>query len=385
MPVYRLIAILCFSLATACQSRSQTPASGTSPSPNPPDCDCCVFDQQHAHDYRARLAPDTAAGTPLVISGTVYESDGKTPAPNVLMYFYHTNARGRYAKLGTEDRSTHAWWHGYCRGWLKTDARGQYQIMTIRPGPYPGKEIPAHIHFYVQAPTQRSCYYLSDFVFTDDPLVTDSYWYKTETQEGFLRYGGVALMSRNDTLVGHRDIQLLPQYDRAGMESGLSVGAECPAFDPVHVWGPDRGKQTCPMCRYGRGRGVMIWTRSITSDTLRQMARFWETQLQKSASGPAESSASDPLKAFIIYTNPEKRPVAEVQQLLEKFATASGLQNVSVLYVPSPDDRSTAFLYAVNPAVTTTVLGYNKRRVVSRFIDPAATPEALRQQRLSIE
>lgn len=374
---------LCFLLATACQSHSQSPVSRTSApaSIDPPGCDCCVFDERHPTDWRVRIAPDTAAGTPLKISGTVYESDGKTPARNVLMYFYHTNARGYYAKLGSEDRRSHAWWHGYCRGWLKTNDRGQYQLTTVRPGSYPDKDVPAHIHFYVKAPSQRTCYYLSDFVFADDPLVTDSYWAKTETNEGFLRYGGVALTARKDTLTGHRDIRLLPQYDRVPGESGLLVGDNCPAFDPVHVWGPDRHKQTCPMCAYGRGRGVLIWTRSVSSDTLRRMARFWETQLQAEGKSPGGA----PLKAFIIWTNPDRKPAQEVEQLLETFATENGLAKVAVLYVPSPDDRSTAFLYSINPAVTMTVLGYKKREVVSRFIDPPATEKALATQRLSVE
>ena len=377
----RFLTVLSFLLATACQSNSQSSVSAPAVA-NPPDCDCCVFDERHPTSWQTRIAPDTAKGQPLTISGTVYESDGKTPARNVLMYFYHTNAQGRYAKLGTENRSSHAWWHGYCRGWLKTNDAGQYQITTIRPGPYPNRDIPAHIHFYVNAPTQKTCYYLSDFVFADDPLVTESYWYKTEISEGFLRYGGVPLTNRHDTLVGHRDIRLLPQYDRKPAQSGLLVGDECPAFDPAHVWGPDRGKRTCPMCAYGRGKGVMIWTKSVSSDTLRRIAQFWEAELQKPTAG---LPGAGPLNAFIIYTNPDRKPARDVEQMLETFANEAGLHKVAVLYVPSPTDRKTALLYNVNPAVAITILGYKHRRVVSKFIDPSATEQTLREQRNSVE
>ena len=375
----RFFSIIGFWLLTACQSVSQsTPSDKTPPTTTtePPTCDCCVFDERQPTNWQTRLAPDTAQGQPLRISGTVYESDGKTPARNVLMYFYHTNAQGYYAKLGTEDRTSHAWWHGYCRGWLKTNANGQYQITTIRPGPYPRRNIPAHIHFYVKAPTQRSCYYLSDFVFADDPFLTDSYWYKLEQSEGFLRYGGVQLTTRNDTLTGHRDIRLLPQFDRRPAQSGLRVGDDCPAFDPVHVWGPDRGKRTCPMCAYGSGQGVMIWTSSVNSDTLRRMARFWETQLRE-RSNPA-------LKAFIIYTNPDRKPAREVQRLLEQFAEETQLREVAVLAVPSPDAKSTAFLYQINPAITTTVLGYQRRKVIFNVVNPPTSDEGLRRQRQSL-
>jgi protocatechuate 3,4-dioxygenase, beta subunit len=347
-------------------------AAPSSSDTNPPVCDCCVFDEKTSVTWQARVAPDTAQGQPLQISGTVYESDGKTPAANVLMYFYHTNAQGYYAKIGLEKRTSHAWWHGYCRGWLKTDANGRYQINTIRPAPYPRRTIPAHIHFYVKAPSQRSCYYLSDFVFQDDTLLTESYWYQLEQSEGFPRYGGVALVNRNGLLVGRRDIQLLPRFDRVPTQSGLPVGADCPAFDPYHVWGPDRNKRTCPMCAYGLGEGVMIWTRSPASDTLRKTARFWEQQLRQ--------RGSRPLNAFIIYTNPDHKSDQQVRHLLEMFATSAGLQEVAVLYVRSPDEKSTAFLYAINPSVTTTVLLYKRRKVVGKQIDPSGSTASLAQQ-----
>lgn len=196
--------------------------------------------------------------------------------------------------------------------------------------------------------------------------MTESYWYKLEQSEGFPRYGGVALTNQNGTLVGRRDIILLPQFDRLPNQSGLPIGHNCPAFDPYHVWGPDRGKRTCPMCAYGMGEGAMIWTRSVASDTLRQLARFWEGQLQQ--------RGSRPLKAFIIYTNPDRKPASEVQRLLVNFAEQAGLREVAVLYVRSPDEKSTAFLYAINPAVTTTVLFYKRRKVVGKLINPTAFP-----------
>ena len=40
----------------------------------------------------------------FVISGTVYKLDGKTPAPNVIMYFYQTDENGIYVKQGDEAR-----------------------------------------------------------------------------------------------------------------------------------------------------------------------------------------------------------------------------------------------------------------------------------------
>jgi len=81
-------------------------------------------------------------GTRLVVTGRVFAPDGVTAAPNVVVYAYQTDATGRYQN----DSKT-----GIARlhGWAKTDADGRFEFRTIHPGPYPGREVPAHIHFHI--------------------------------------------------------------------------------------------------------------------------------------------------------------------------------------------------------------------------------------------
>src|SRR4030095_5811990 len=55
-------------------------------------------------------------GKPMIISGTVYKSDGKTVAPNTLIYFYHTDKYGIYGRPGQHQ-------HGRFRGWMLTDSK----------------------------------------------------------------------------------------------------------------------------------------------------------------------------------------------------------------------------------------------------------------------
>jgi len=56
-------------------------------------------------------------GPKLKVTGTIYQPDGKTPAPNVILYVYHTNQEGIYATRG--DETGWAKRHGYIRGWIK--------------------------------------------------------------------------------------------------------------------------------------------------------------------------------------------------------------------------------------------------------------------------
>lgn len=89
--------------------------------------------------WKAVLATADEKGERMLISGTVYQADGKTPAPNTLIYLYHTDVHGHYGK-GSEPR------HGRYRGWMLTNAEGRYEFSSIRPASYPDSTISAHVH-----------------------------------------------------------------------------------------------------------------------------------------------------------------------------------------------------------------------------------------------
>lgn len=109
----------------------------------------------------SRIAPVDEKGEPLVLNGIVYNANGK-PASDVIIYAYQTNAEGIYPKSNTN--------HGKLRGWAITNDKGAYQFKTIRPGAYPNREIPQHIHLHV-IETGKGTYYIDDVTFDDDPLL----------------------------------------------------------------------------------------------------------------------------------------------------------------------------------------------------------------------
>ncbi len=143
-----------------------------------------------------------SGGQKLILTGTVYNRDGKIPAEGIVLYYYHTNSDGYYA--GGSGADPRAIRHGHLRGWVKSDANGKYTIRTIRPAPYPNEKIPAHIHFAVKEP-QLNEYYVDDVVFDDDPLLTQDLRKAMENRCGS---GIVQLKKSGDTLVAERDFIL---------------------------------------------------------------------------------------------------------------------------------------------------------------------------------
>jgi len=109
------------------------------------------------------VAPDEP-GEPLIIRGTFFGSDGKTPLPGARLYVYHTDAQGLY-------RSDQDWKKpARIRGWMKTDSQGHYEFRTIKPAPYPGRTIPAHIHPTADAPGYPARW-LDEYWFEGDPFL----------------------------------------------------------------------------------------------------------------------------------------------------------------------------------------------------------------------
>jgi protocatechuate 3,4-dioxygenase, beta subunit len=112
----------------------------------------------------ARIAPPDEAGTPLVIHGRVFAPDGRAPLSEVIVFAYHTDREGHYDKSGS---AVHSW---RLRGWARSDADGRFEFQTIRPGPYPGRRIPAHVHFTLFLPSGER-YHAGELQFEDDELV----------------------------------------------------------------------------------------------------------------------------------------------------------------------------------------------------------------------
>lgn len=146
---------------------------------------------------------------PLGINGIVYKADGKTPAAGVIIYLYHTDETGHYPKKGNEKGWAKR--HGYIRGWLRTNDKGEYKFVTLRPLAYPDGTEPAHIHVVIKEPGLNE-YYIDDFVFEDDPLLTAERRKKLTNRAGS---GIIKLIDAGNMYKAERNIYLgknIPGY-----------------------------------------------------------------------------------------------------------------------------------------------------------------------------
>ena len=145
------------------------------------------------------IASADEPGERLVMTGTIFQSDGRTPAEGVVLYVYHTDNTGYYSK---DDDP----YNPRLRGWMKTGADGKYEFDTIKPAPYPRRDTPAHIHaqIYSERIPEHS---IDEYLFEGDPLLNDK---QSKLLTGRGGPGAIVKLTRdtNGVLHGVRDIRL---------------------------------------------------------------------------------------------------------------------------------------------------------------------------------
>jgi len=151
--------------------------------------------------WKTSIVDDREPGEPLIVSGTIYSTDGKTPMEGATLWVYQTDATGHYSTTGGNNRYTRI------HGEMKTGVDGRYEFRTIKPVAYPGQTIPAHIHAYVSAPDFPE-YWIDDYVFEGDPFITEESRKKSYRGEG--KFASILKLQRgNDGILrGTRDIQI---------------------------------------------------------------------------------------------------------------------------------------------------------------------------------
>ncbi len=204
------LASLLIFLLTANYGCTQSPAKTDRPvGSNCEDCQL-MFEGMPANlTWETKLTNSSEPGEPMIISGTIYKRDGKTPAPDVILYIYHTDATGKYSPSPNQTNGKR---HGHLRGWMKTDGQGSYKLVTIRPASYPNRQAPQHIHPIIKEPG-TSLYWIDEYLFDDDPLLNEEEKKRQEKRGG----PGIIHLTKDaqGVWIGKRDIVLgmnIPNY-----------------------------------------------------------------------------------------------------------------------------------------------------------------------------
>lgn len=116
-----------------------------------------------AHASTAIICHADEPGPRLLIVGRIDNAQG-APVPGATVNVYNTDARGLYNPPNTPTREPRI------RGTVFSDADGNFQVLTVKPGAYPDGSEPMHIHLEVLAPGYMLRY--SDIWFEGDPLIT---------------------------------------------------------------------------------------------------------------------------------------------------------------------------------------------------------------------
>ena len=153
-----------------------------------------------------------------------------------------------------------------------------------------------------------------------------------------------------------------------GVNSGLAVGEAVSAFEPTHVTGPDKGTNTCPVCKYGATSAVQVW---VNGDSMANVAKIAST-LEKRI----DAAGTKNLKSFVLFVAKPGNE-GDLSKKLEKVASDNNLKYVALCYVPKSDESVGVYKINTESDVKNTVLVYTHRKVTDKFVNLKADEEGL--------
>lgn len=126
-----------------------------------------IYDRAEDQLTNTDTIPDYRSKTnKLKLTGTIYQSDGVTPAKDVILFIEQPNEDGDF-ELRNEGDSRYV----FHRSWVKTDADGKYTFYTFVPGNDRRYNQLQQIFPLIKGASQQE-YQLETFLFDSDPLLT---------------------------------------------------------------------------------------------------------------------------------------------------------------------------------------------------------------------
>ena len=138
----------------------------------------------------------------LKVTGTIYQSDGVTPAKDVILFIEQPDENGDFdLRIENDKRYVHH------RAWVKTNEDGKYTFYTFVPGNDRRYNQPQQIFPVIKEPS-KPAYEINTYLFDEDPLLSKRCRKKIKKQNSESRI--LNLKKVDGVLVAKRNIILNP-------------------------------------------------------------------------------------------------------------------------------------------------------------------------------
>ncbi|EPR70368.1 hypothetical protein ADIWIN_3724 [Winogradskyella psychrotolerans RS-3] len=126
-----------------------------------------IYDRAEDQLSNTDTIPDfRSKASKLKLTGIIYQSDGITPAKDVILFIEQPDEDGDFDLRNTGDAR-----YVFHRSWVKTDADGRYTLYTFVPGGDRRYNQMQQIFPLVKEPSKEE-YKVDSFLFDEDPLLT---------------------------------------------------------------------------------------------------------------------------------------------------------------------------------------------------------------------
>jgi protocatechuate 3,4-dioxygenase beta subunit len=141
----------------------------------------------------------------LKLTGTVYQSDGVTPAKDVIIFIEQPDENGDFDLRRSGDER-----YVFHRSWVKTDADGKYTFYTFVPGNDRRYNQMSQIFPIIKEKTKEEVQ-LASLLFDNDPLLTKRCRKRLTKKGGENRI--LTTTSKDGLLIAEKDIVLSDQTE----------------------------------------------------------------------------------------------------------------------------------------------------------------------------
>ena len=160
-----------------------------------------IYDRAEDQLRNTDTIPDFRSKTnKLKLTGIIYQSDGVTPAKDVILFIEQPDEDGDFDLRRTGDSR-----YVFHRSWVKTDADGRYTFYTFVPGNDRRYNQLQQI-FPIVKESSKPEYELETFLFDEDPLLSSACRKKITKKGDTTRI--LKLKKEDGLLIAQRDIVL---------------------------------------------------------------------------------------------------------------------------------------------------------------------------------